>query len=34
MAKSSAGILLYRVITDEPEVLLVHPGRAVLAEQG
>ena len=26
MAKRSAGILLYRVVDDGPEVLLVHPG--------
>ena len=26
MAKRSAGILLYRVVGDGPEVLLVHPG--------
>ena len=26
MARRSAGILLYRITSDAPEVLLVHPG--------
>lgn len=31
--KQSAGILLFRVIADEPEVLLVHPGGPFFAKK-
>ncbi|HEY1274898.1 MAG TPA: NUDIX domain-containing protein [Thermoleophilaceae bacterium] len=33
MARSSAGILLYRIAEEEPEVLLVHPGGPVWARR-
>jgi predicted NUDIX family NTP pyrophosphohydrolase len=33
MAKQSAGILLYRMAGDEPEVLLVHPGGPFFAKR-
>jgi predicted NUDIX family NTP pyrophosphohydrolase len=33
VARSSAGILLYRIAEEEPEVLLVHPGGPVWARR-